>query len=65
MKRSAKSPPSRNHEAATVESFRKDPQFAAEYLTAVFEDGDPEELLLAIHRVAKVCSGAAKDKRRP
>lgn len=56
---------SRNHEAATVESFRKDPQFAVEYLIAVLEDGDPEELLLAIHRVTKVCGEAAKENRRP
>ena len=32
MKKALKSVPSRSHEQATVESFRKDPEFAAEYL---------------------------------
>jgi hypothetical protein len=32
--------PYRSHEVATVESFRRDPHFAAEYLNAVLADGD-------------------------
>ncbi len=55
-----KSPPSRNHEIATVESFRQDPQFAAEYLNAVLADGDQEELLLAIRRMAEAFGGVPK-----
>ena len=43
MKKTLKSVPSRSHEQATVESFRKDPEFAAEYLNSVLEDGDQEE----------------------
>ena len=35
----------RNHDEATINSFRKDPEFAAEYLNAILEDGDQQELL--------------------
>ena len=40
------------HEEATIESFRNDPDYAAVYLNAVLEDGDQEELMLALRRVA-------------
>jgi hypothetical protein len=50
MSRKLKSAVSRSHEEATVESFRKDPAFSAEYLNAVLEDGDQEELMLALRR---------------
>ena len=40
------------HEEATIESFRKDPDYAADYLNSVLEDGDQEELMLALRRVA-------------
>lgn len=40
------------HEEATIASFKKDPDYAAEYLNAVLEDGDQEELMLALRRVA-------------
>ena len=43
---------SRSHEVVTVESFRKDPAFAAEYLNSILEDGDQEELVLALHRMS-------------
>jgi DNA-binding phage protein len=46
MKKALKSVPARSHEQTTVESFRKDPEFAAEYLNFVLEDGDQEELTL-------------------
>jgi probable addiction module antidote protein len=48
---------SRGHEEATVESFRKDPKLATEYLNAVLEDGDQEELLLALRRVSEAHGG--------
>src|SRR5438045_922804 len=60
MKRKQKARPSRSHEEATVESFRKDPAFAAEYLNAVLEDGSQEELLLALRRIAKAFGGVPK-----
>ena len=51
--------PSRSHDEATVESFRADPEFAAEYLN-VLEDGDQEEVLVAVRRIAHACGGVPK-----
>lgn len=42
-----------DHEEATIQSFRDDPIFAAEYLNAVLADGDQEELLVALRRIAQ------------
>lgn len=55
-----KSRVSRSHENATVESFRKDPAFAAEYLNSILEDGDQEELMLALRRMSKAFGGVQK-----
>jgi probable addiction module antidote protein len=52
--------PYRNHEDATIESLRSDPQFAAEYLNAVLDDGDQEELLLALRYLANAYGGVPK-----
>lgn len=41
-----------SHEEATIESFKKNPDYAAEYLNAVIENGEQEELMLALRRVA-------------
>ena len=60
IKKALKSVPSRSHEQATVESFRKDPEFAAEYLNSVLEDGDQEELMLALRRMSKAFGGVQK-----
>ena len=57
MKSKVKLPPFRRHEAATAESFRDDPEFAAEYLNAVLEDGDQEELLIALRHMARAFGG--------
>jgi probable addiction module antidote protein len=51
---------SRSHEEATVESLRKDPVFAAEYLNSILEDGDQKELLLALRRMSKAFGGVQK-----
>jgi len=40
------------HEEATIESLKKDPEYSAEYLNAVLEDGTQEELMLALRRIA-------------
>lgn len=48
-----KSLPYRDHETATIASFREDSDFAADYLTAVLEDGDEQELQLACRRMAR------------
>lgn len=60
MKRKSNVAPSRSHEAATIESFRKDPKFAAEYLNAILEDGDQEELMVALRHVATAFGGVPK-----
>lgn len=49
--------PSVNHEEATIESFRRDPDFALAYLNDVLEDGDEEECLLALRRVVEALGG--------
>jgi DNA-binding phage protein len=48
--------PYRSQEDATVESFAKDPEYAA-YLNAVLEDGDAAELRVALMRIAGASSG--------
>ncbi|MEX0803773.1 MAG: addiction module antidote protein [Candidatus Binatia bacterium] len=60
MKRNLKSARSRNHEEATVESFQRDPAFAAEYLNSILEDGDQEELMLALRRMSEAFGGVQK-----
>ena len=60
MTRKSKSAASRSHEEATVGSFRKDPAFAAEYLNSVLEDGDQEQLMLALRRMSKAFGGVPK-----
>lgn len=49
----------RSHDEATIESFRRDPQFAADYLNAVLEDGEQEEVMLALRRMASAFGGVA------
>jgi probable addiction module antidote protein len=60
MTRKAKTSAFRNHEEATIESFRKDPKFAAEYLNDVLEDGDQEEVMIALRRMAHAFGGVPK-----
>lgn len=60
MTRKSKVLPFRRHDEATIESFRKDPAFAAEYLNTVLEEGDQEELLLALRYIAKAFGGVSK-----
>jgi probable addiction module antidote protein len=55
-----KATPYRSHAAATVESFRKDPQFAAEYLNAVLAEGNQEELMVALRYMAEAFGGVPK-----
>jgi probable addiction module antidote protein len=50
---------SRSHEDATRESLRADPVFAAQYLDSVLEDGDQQELMLAMRRLADAFGGVA------
>lgn len=60
MKAKQKTVPYRSHEEATIASLRDDPEFAAEYLNAVLEDGDQQELLLALRRMAEAFGGVPK-----
>lgn len=60
MTRKTQQPASRSHEVATIESFRKDPAFAARYLDAVLEDGDQQELMLALRRLSEAFGGVQK-----
>ena len=59
-KATRKAVPYRSHEQATIESFRKDPRFAAEYLNAVLEEGDQEELMVALRYMARAFGGLPK-----
>lgn len=52
--------PSRSHEKATVESFRRNPELAAEYINAVLQDGDQEELMLALRRMSEALGGVTQ-----
>jgi probable addiction module antidote protein len=49
----------RSHAEATLESFRRNPRFAAEYMNAVLEDGDREELLVALRYMASAFGGVS------
>ena len=60
MSRKPKSRASRSHEEATAESLRGDPGYAAAYLNAVLEDGDEQELMLAMRRLADATGGVPK-----
>jgi probable addiction module antidote protein len=60
LTRKAKKRASRDHEGATVESFRRDPSFAADYLNGVLADGDEQELMVALRRVAEAFGGVSK-----
>jgi probable addiction module antidote protein len=60
MKRKSKIAPFRSHEEATIESFRRDAKFAAQYLNAVLEEGEQEELMTALRRMANAFGGVSK-----
>jgi len=55
-----KAMPYRSHEQATIESLRTDPRFAAEYLNAVLEEGDQEELMVALRYLTQAFGGVAR-----
>ena len=51
---------SRAHEDATVQEFKNNPHEAAAYLSAVLEDGDQEEVMLALRRITAAFGGVPK-----
>ena len=57
-------PTSRSYYAYLIESL-KDPQEAAAYLNAVLEDGNLEELSLALKNVAEAKMAALSDAQLP
>ena len=60
MNRKTKSPASRSHDAATVDSLGEDPAYAAAYLDAVLADGDQQEIMLALRRLSDAFGGVQK-----
>ncbi len=49
-----------NTESSGSRKLFKDPQFAAEYLNAVLEDGEQEEVMVALRRLSKAFGGVQK-----
>ena len=47
----------RSHDEAMAELFRDDPQFAAEYLNELLQDGEPADLLVALRQIAQAHGG--------
>ena len=54
------SKPSVTHDEASVESFRRDPHFAIDYLNEVLEDGDEHEVMLALRRIVQAFGGVGE-----
>jgi DNA-binding phage protein len=52
------SPLTRSHEEATVERFRRTPNLAAQFLEAVLEDNDQDEIKQAHALLSKVFGAA-------
>lgn len=48
---------SRSHEEASIEMFRKDPDFATAYLNHVLMEGNHEDLLLALRYMSEAFGG--------
>jgi probable addiction module antidote protein len=51
--------PHRTHDEATIESFRRDPKFAAAYLNAVLDDGDRAEIMTALRYLTEAFGGVS------
>lgn len=49
----------RTHDEATIESFRRDPKFAAAYLNAVLNDGDRAEIMTALRYLTEAFGGVS------
>ena len=52
-------PPFITHEEATIQSFRNNPAFAAEYVNGVLEDGEEAALFLALRRITEAFGGVS------
>ena len=49
----------RTHDEATIESFHRDPQFAAAYINAILKDGDHRELMIGLRYATKAFGGVS------
>ena len=49
----------RTHDEATIESFRRDPKFAAAYLNAVLDEGDRAEIMTALRYITDAFGGVS------
>jgi probable addiction module antidote protein len=47
----------RSNDEAMAELFQKDPEYAVELLNSILEDGEQEELLIALRQLAKAFGG--------
>jgi len=56
----AKRPYFVSHDEATIEMFRRDPEFAILHLNSVLEDGDQEEVMVALRRVSEAFGGVTQ-----
>jgi len=52
--------PYRSHAEATAKMFRRDPDFAADYLDSLLADGDQADLMLALRHMADAFGGVPK-----
>ena len=52
--------PARSHEQASIEAFQADPDYAAAFLSAVLEDGDQQEVMIALRRMTQAFGGVPK-----
>ena len=53
-----------SHDEAVTKKLRDDPEFAAEYLNQVLEDGEERELLVALRRIAEAFGGVSELAKR-
>jgi len=47
----------RSHDDVMAELFRDDPDFAAQYLNQLLQDGEPADLLVALRQIAQAQGG--------
>ena len=60
MSKVKKIKPYRSHDQATTEMFRRDPAFAAEYLSRILVHGDQTDLMFALRQIAEAFGGVSR-----
>jgi probable addiction module antidote protein len=56
--------PDRDHDEASAEMFRNDPDLAADFLNGVLADGDEAELMIALRTLSKAFGGVQDIAKR-